>query len=88
MTAKLQALADALTKSDPELSIVDTVHFAGGVDERRTTTIMRGGTTVGFLTQTGAGRFEFSTPDDAKFNDVAPVVQVLNDENVKLGDLE
>lgn len=86
MTAKLQALADALTKSDPELSIVDTIHFAGGVDERRETRVMRGGTTVGYLTDAGNGRWSFTAPDEAAFNDVSPIAAVLADENVKLGD--
>lgn len=86
--SKLQDLADALAKSDPEVTIVDHVHYAGGAEPRRETTIMRGGTTVGMLTETSSGRFSFTAPEDAKFNVVAPIVSVLDEENIKIAPTE
>lgn len=83
--SKLQDLADALAKADPTVTIVDNVHYAGGSPERRETTVMRGGQTAGYLTETSAGRWTFAAPDEAKYNDVAAIVSVLDEENVKLG---
>lgn len=83
--AKLQDLADAFGKLEGDFSVVDHTTHRSGSDPIRSTSIMRGGTTLGMLTETSAGRWAFSAPDDAKFNDVAPLVAALDAENIKVG---
>lgn len=86
--SKLQDLADALAKADPSVTIMDVGHYAGDAPERRETTVMKGGQTLGTLTETSNGRWAFVAPDDAKFNDVSPIIGALTDANVKMGDPE
>lgn len=89
--AKLQDLVEAIGKnsSGPEaIRIVEHTSYQAGHEELRETRVMRGDATLGFLTETSAGRWSFRAPDDAKFNDVAPLMKALEDANIKLSDGE
>lgn len=87
MTSKLQTLADKFAKVDPGITITDVIHYAGDAEERRETTVVSSGQTLGSLTESG-GHWSFEAPADAKFAAVAPIIEVLDEENVKLGGAE
>ena len=89
--SKLQDLAQALGEKVDGVRIVEHTTYTPGADEAAeisTITVERNGQTAGFLTETSPGRYSFTAPDDAKFNDVAPIIAVLDDEKVKLGAAE
>lgn len=87
MSSKLQELAEAFGKASSgaeAVQVVDHTTYQAGYEEARQVSVMRGSTTLGWLEQAGNGRWSLRAPDEAKFNDVAPLMKALDDANIKI----